>query len=222
MRNAELLNKIDAAIAEKNLLKHPFYQDWQAGKLSRESLQLYAAQYYRHVEAFPKHLRVLAARTEGPIRDIVMENLAEEENPARPHPKLWRDFAATLGVNEDDITSCPALPGTQKVVETFREIVGDRTVAEAVAALYAYEAQVPEICTTKIDGLKKFYGVNSPKGLAYFAVHEEADKGHRAAWRNWLLEHTEGSEEEILATTNEALDALWGTLDAVHCAPATN
>src|SRR5207245_10840527 len=96
MRNTELLNKIDAAIAEKNLLKHPFYQDWQAGKLSREALQLYSAQYYRHVEAFPKHLRVLAARTEGPLRDTVMENLAEEENPAAPHPKLWRDFAAAV------------------------------------------------------------------------------------------------------------------------------
>ena len=64
MANTELLARMDAAIAEKNLLKHPFYQDWQAGKLSREALQLYAAQYYRHVEAFPKHLRVLAARTE--------------------------------------------------------------------------------------------------------------------------------------------------------------
>ena len=217
MANTELLAKIDAAIAEKNLLKHPFYQDWQAGKLSREALQLYAAQYYRHVEAFPKHLRVLAARTEGPIRDIVLENLAEEENPSRPHPKLWRDFAAAVGVGEDDITSCPALPGTQAVVATFREIVGDRTVAEAVAALYAYEAQVPEIATTKIEGLKKFYGVTSSEGLAYFEVHEEADKAHRAAWRNWLAEHAEGSEEEILATTNEALNALWGALDAVHC-----
>jgi len=220
MRNTELLNKIDAAIAEKNLLKHPFYQDWQVGKLSREALQLYAAQYYRHVEAFPKHLRVLAARTEGPIRDMVMENLAEEENPERPHPKMWREFAAALGVGEDDITCCPALPGTQAVVETFREIVGDRPVAEAVAALYAYEAQVPEIATTKIDGLKKFYGINSPEGLGYFEVHETADKAHREAWRNWLMEHAEGGEEEILATTNEALDALWGALDAVHCAPA--
>jgi pyrroloquinoline-quinone synthase len=218
MQSSALLQKIDAAIAEKSLLKHPFYQDWQMGKLSREALQLYAAQYYRHVEAFPKHLRVLAARTEGPIRDIVLENLAEEENPALPHPKLWRDFAASLGVNEEDITCCPSLPGTQAVVETFREIVGDRSVAEAVAALYAYEAQVPEIATTKIGGLKKFYGVTSPKGLAYFTVHEEADKTHRASWRNWLEEHAHGEEEEILATTNEALDALWGALDAVHCA----
>jgi pyrroloquinoline-quinone synthase len=121
-------------------------------------------------------------------------------------------------VNEEDITSCPSLPGTQAVVAKFREIVGDRSVAEAVAALYAYEAQVPEIATSKIDGLKKFYGVSSDRALAYFAVHQEADKAHRAAWRGWLEEHAHGDEVEILATTNEALDALWGALDAVHCA----
>ena len=217
VKRPTLLVRLDAAIAEKSLLKHPFYQDWQAGKLSREALQLYAAQYYRHVEAFPKHLRVLAARTEGPLQGLIRENLAEEENPAGSHPKLWRDFAAAVGVGEDDITCCPALPGTQAVVQKFREICGDRPVAEAVAALYAYEAQVPEIATTKMDGLRKFYGVTHPEGLAYFAVHEEADKAHRAAWRGWLEEHAEGNEEEILATTHEALDALWGALDAVHC-----
>jgi len=102
-------------------------------------------------------------------------------------------------------------------VQKFREISGDRPVAEAVAALYAYESQVPEIAATKVDGLKKFYGVTQAEALAYFAVHEETDKAHRAAWRAWLEEHASGDEEEILRTTNEALDALWGALDAVHC-----
>jgi pyrroloquinoline-quinone synthase len=217
VKNAGLLARLDAAIAEKSLLKHPFYQDWQAGKLSKEALQLYAAQYYRHVEAFPGHLRVLAARTEGALQGLIRENLAEEESPEGSHPKLWRDFAAAVGVGEDDITCCPSLPGTQAVVQKYREICGDRPVAEAVAALYAYESQVPEIATTKIDGLKKFYGVTRAEGLAYFEVHEEADKAHRAAWRGWLEEHAVGDEEEILKTTNEALDALWGALDAVHC-----
>jgi len=217
MANTELVKKLDAAIAEKNLLKHPFYQDWQSGKLSREALQLYAAQYYRHVEAFPGHLRVLAARTEGPLQKLIQENLAEEEDLAAPHPKLWRDFAAAVGVDEDHVTCCPALPGTKAVVRTFREICGDRPVAEAVATLYAYESQVPEIATTKMEGLTKFYGVSASKGLAYFVVHEETDKLHRAAWRGWLEEHANGDEEEILKTTNEALDALWGALDAVHC-----
>jgi pyrroloquinoline-quinone synthase len=216
MSNTQLLDNIDAAIAEKNLLKHPFYQDWQAGKLSRESLQLYASQYYRHVEAFPKHLRVLANRADESLKPVVLENLAEEENPIRPHPQLWRDFAAALGVSEDDLTSSPSLPGTQNVVHTFRDICANRSVAEAVAALYAYEAQVPEIATTKIDGLNRFYGINDIKGTAYFSVHEEADKAHRAAWRNWLAENTSGNEDQILASTNEALSALWGALDAVH------
>ena len=195
MAQTHLLARLDAAIAEKNLLNHPFYKDWQAGKLSRESLQLYASQYYRHVEAFPKHLRVLAARAQGPLREIVMENLAEEENPEGPHPQLW-----------------------QAVVSTFREICGDRPVAEAVAALYAYESQVPEISATKIDGLKKFYGIDRPEALAYFSVHEEADKAHRAAWRGWLEEHaSDSNEEEIMTTAKDALNALWGALDAVYC-----
>jgi pyrroloquinoline-quinone synthase len=216
MSNTVLLDKIDAAIAEKNLLKHPFYHDWQAGKLSRESLQLYATQYYRHVEAFPKHLRVLAERADASLKPVVLENLAEEENPERSHPQLWRDFAAALGVNEEVVTCSPSLPGTQTVVHTFRDICANRSISEAVAALYAYEAQVPEIATTKIDGLKRFYGISNAEGTAYFAVHEEADKAHRAAWRNWLAENASGNDDQILASTHEALNALWGALDAVH------
>jgi len=219
MSKTQLLDRLDDAIAQKSLLNHPFYQDWLAGKLSRESLQLYAAQYYRHVEAFPKHLRVLAARADESLKTVVLENLAEEENPVRPHSQLWRDFASALGVSEDDITTAPSLPGTQNVVHTFRDICANRSLAEAVAALYAYESQVPEIATTKIDGLNRFYGITSSKGTAYFSVHEEADKAHREAWRSWLAQNASSdgaSEAQILASTNEALSALWGALDAVH------
>jgi pyrroloquinoline-quinone synthase len=216
MSNALLLEKIDAAVSEKNLLKHPFYQDWQTGKLSRESLQLYAAQYYRHVEAFPQHLRVLAGRADASLKPVVLENLAEEENPERSHPQLWRDFAAALGVSEEDITGAPSLPGTQSVVHTFRDICANRSVSEAVAALYAYESQVPEIASTKMDGLHRYYGISDAKSTAYFSVHEEADKAHRAAWRNWLAQNATGGQEQILRSTQDALNALWGALDAVH------
>jgi pyrroloquinoline-quinone synthase len=198
------------------LLHHPFYQDWQAGKLSRAALQLYAVQYYFHVEAFPEHLKVLAARADDTLKPVVLENLAEEENPAAPHPKLWRDFAEALGVSQEEIASCPPLPGVRSLMDTFRKIVSDRPMTEAVAALSAYEAQVPEIGTTKSNGLKKFYGIDQPQALAYFAVHEEADKLHRAAWRNWLEQNADASEDHILATANRALDALWYGLDAVH------
>ena len=38
-----LLDSIDSLIDRYHLLKHPFYQAWTEGTLSKESLQLYAA-----------------------------------------------------------------------------------------------------------------------------------------------------------------------------------
>jgi len=226
-KQTEWVQQLDIAIAERNLLKHPFYQDWQAGTLEHARLRLYAAQYYLHVQDFPLHLRNLADRAEGGLRALVLENLAEEENSAAPHPKLWRHFAAAIGVGEETLWTSAALPGIRRLIETYREICQQRSLAEAVAALYAYEAQVPEIATSKIAGLRRHYGVSTATGLAYFAVHEQADKLHRAACRGWLENYGNSSvppennvdQEQILQTARRALDALWGALDSIQTAP---
>ncbi len=215
-----LLVQLDEQVSRRHLLKHPFYQDWQSGRLERSALQLYAAQYYRHVKAFPEHLRRLSERAPGGLRELIEENLAEEENPLHAHPQLWRDFAGAVGTTAEALDHSPALPGTQALVNTYRRICSESPLAEAVAALYVYEAQVPEIAAQKIEGLRRFYGVTDPKGLGYFAVHEEADVRHRAAWRGWLEQDANGSTEPVLRTADEALRALWGALDAVYHAAA--
>ena len=38
----ELLNRLDAMIDERHLLKHPFYTRWNEGTLPMEALQEYA------------------------------------------------------------------------------------------------------------------------------------------------------------------------------------
>lgn len=210
-----LVTALDALIQKHHLLQHPFYQAWTQGTLDRASLQLYAAQYYKHVEAFPQHLRRLATRTEGELRSLIEENLAEEENPRLPHPKLWRDFAASLDVEGATLDSTQPLPGTQALVDTFQQISEQGTPTEAVAAFYAYESQVPEIATRKIDGLRRFYNITEPRSLAYFAVHEEADVRHRQAWRTWLAQQSDVDTEAVLHGAERALRALWGALDAV-------
>lgn len=210
-----LVTALDALIQKHHLLQHPFYQAWTQGTLDRASLQLYAAQYYKHVEAFPQHLRRLATRTEGELRNLIEENLAEEENPRLPHPKLWRDFAASLDVEGATLDSTQPLPGTQALVDTFQQISEQGTPTEAVAAFYAYESQVPEIATRKIDGLRRFYDITEPRSLAYFAVHEEADVRHRQAWRTWLAQQSGVDTEAVLDGAERALRALWGALDAV-------
>ena len=147
---------------------------------------------------------------------LVQENLDEELDPSAPHPKLWRQFAESIGVNDASMDNAKPLPGVAALLDTYDEAATQGTLAQAVASFYAYEAQVPEIAGEKIAGLKKFYGVTDSKALAYFAVHQEADVRHRAAWRGWLASQKNVDEVAVLCSTQRSLKALWGALDAVY------
>jgi pyrroloquinoline-quinone synthase len=211
-----LPDSLDAMIEKHHLLKHPFYRAWTEGKLSKESLGLYAKQYYQHVRAFPENLKQLESRTDGNVKKLVKENLAEELHPAGPHPALWRQFARSLGVTDKAMDTAQPLPGIAALLDTFDEVAAQGTVGQAIAAFYVYEAQVPEIAAQKISGLRRFYGITDPQALAYFAVHEEADVRHRAAWREWLASQKDLDEVAVRCAAERALKALWGALDAVY------
>jgi pyrroloquinoline-quinone synthase len=222
-----VLTGLDRLVEKYHLLKHPFYRAWSDGTLPRETLALYAEQYYQHVRAFPENLEKLAGRADGELRAIVNENLAEELDPAGPHPKLWRQFARAVGAREEELNSGRPLPGVAALLDAFDELCENGSKAQAVAAFYVYESQVPEIATQKIAGLKKHYGITAEPALRYFAVHEEADVRHRKAWRQWLEAQPETECAPILAAGERALKALWGALDAVYpkvpvCASSKN
>src|SRR5438105_9359494 len=100
------LDKIDNDIAQKHLLKHPFYLAWTRGELSRAALADYARQYYHHVAAFPTYLSAVHAKCEDqPIRRQLLENLMDEEASSPNHPALWLQFADCLGISKADAQS---------------------------------------------------------------------------------------------------------------------
>jgi pyrroloquinoline-quinone synthase len=211
------LNKIDNDIAEKHLLKHPFYLAWARGELSREALRDYAQQYYHHVAAFPTYLSAVHANCDDqPTRKQILSNLIDEEAGSPNHPELWRQFAKALGANEVDLEKTAKRSATQNLIDTFRSICREKSTADALAALYAYESQIPAICESKIDGLKKHYGFKDPKGYEYFSVHIEADKEHSAAERKMLSAYIDNTNaDNVRASVNRALDALWEMLSGV-------
>ena len=90
--------QIDAAIAERAMLTHPFYQAWEEGALTREQLRVYAKQYFHHVEAFPRAVSAVHANCpDARGRKLLAENLAEEEGVAfgkDDHATLWLGFFA--------------------------------------------------------------------------------------------------------------------------------
>ena len=213
----QYLDKIDNDIAAKHLLKHPFYLAWTRGELSQEALTDYAKQYYHHVAAFPTYLSAVHAKCDDQAtRKQLLSNLIDEETGSPNHPDLWKKFAEGLGVDDVDLAKTPKQSETKNLIDTFRSVCGERSTAEGLAALYAYESQIPAICESKIDGLKKHYGFTNSKHYEYFSVHIEADREHSAAERKMLsAKIDDGNFENVKASVNRVLDALCEMLSGV-------
>lgn len=211
------LDQIDKDIAAKHLLKHPFYLAWTRGELSKQALTDYARQYYHHVAAFPTYLSAVHAQCDDQAtRKQLLINLIDEEAGSPNHPELWKQFAQGLGVNDIDLARIEKQPETKKLIETFRSACGKGSTAEGLGALYAYESQIPSICESKIEGLKKHYGFTKPEHYEYFTVHIEADREHSAAEREILSRYiNERNFESVKASVNRVLDALWEMLSGV-------
>ena len=211
------LDQIDKDIEAKHLLKHPFYEAWTRGELSREALADYARQYYQHVVAFPTYLSAIHAKCDDQMtRKELLNNLIDEEAGSPNHPELWLNFAEGFGVSAQDAQTAEKWPETKNLIDTFQSVCRDGSTAEALGALYAYESQIPAICQSKVDGLKKHYGVDDPKHYEYFSVHIEADREHSAAERKMLSGYIgKQNFEFVRASANRVLDALLNMLSGV-------
>jgi pyrroloquinoline-quinone synthase len=211
------LHSIDRQIAAKHLLTHPFYLAWTRGELSMAALADYARQYYHHVAAFPTYLSAVHAKCDDqPTRRQLLKNLIDEEAGSPNHPELWLQFAEALGVSKEDVRSSEKWTETSNLIGTFRSVCSEGATAEGLAALYAYESQIPAVSESKIKGLVENYKMTESRDYEYFTVHVEADREHAAAERSMLSQHV---TNENAATTSNAvdriLDALWEMLSGV-------
>jgi len=208
--------RIDEVVAEQHLLKHPFYTAWTEGRLSVSALRGYAAQYYKHVAAFPRYLSAIHAQTPDlETRQYLLENLIDEERGAENHPELWLRFAEGIGTTREVVRGAAPLPETSACDATYREIAGARGPLVGLAALYAYESMVPAVSESKIEGLRLHYGIDDPETLRFFSVHVEVDEWHAEVARR-LLERAPSSEQDAATdAADEALGALNGLLDGV-------
>jgi pyrroloquinoline-quinone synthase len=219
------LNELDSRINKYDLLCHPFYKAWSAGKLTREDLREYACDYYHHVEAFPSYLAQLGIRLEeGELRRAVLANMSDEKGgedafgvPEQPHAELWLDFAEGMGASRSMRGHQP-IAEVKGLMEYFSRVAREGSSEEALAAFYAYESQVPRIAQEKARGLREMYGAEE-KTYSYFTLHTTADVYHSRVWRQQLaklVEKNPACTESALAAAESAAKALWRALDGIE------
>jgi pyrroloquinoline-quinone synthase len=223
MSQSEFWIELERRTAKYDLLCHPFYKAWKAGELSREDLREYARDYYHHVAAFPEYLGAFAARLpEGELRAAVLENrddeLGMDAAAGRAHHAIWLEFARAMGGDVTEIAESTPLAEVRELIETFERIAREGSSAQALAAFYAYESQVPRVAAEKASGLRERYGADEA-ACEYFTLHTTADVHHSRVWREQLdrviTENPEQSAAALDAAENTA-QALWRALDGIE------
>ena len=213
------LAALEERIARYDLLCHPYYEAWTAGQLTHDDLRQYATDYYQHVAAFPAYLSALHSRLDdGELRRAVLRNLCGEELDGRPHSELWLDFAEGMGADREQLRRREAKPEVRELIGEFRRVAREGSTAEALAAFYAYESQVPRVAKAKADGLAERYGADA-KTCAYFKLHQLADVEHSQVWRELLSEEVAAHPDQAdsaLAAAETAAQALWHVLDGME------
>ncbi len=218
----KFIEEVNSTIEKQSLLNHPFYQKWNEGKLSVEELREYAKQYYHFVKHFPRFVSCVHSNCDDvKTRQILLENLADEEGfktGIEDHPRLWINFAESLGLTEAEVKSAEPLREVEDLVDGMYELTRSPEFTLGLAALYAYESQVPEISKTKIAGLKNFYGIDSERAIEFFKVHEEADIYHSRDEME-IMNNTNRSLEDqkrLINTVDESATLMWNFLDGVY------
>ena len=208
---SRLITSIDDEISNRSLLKHPFYRMWAEGRLPLDHLAGYSKDYFQLVKAVPNLVSNVSNSARDPrARHQIEENRKEELGHVEP----WIKFAKALGVKNRELLG---YHGARKTLESIAEL--DRLTSlsfqEGIAALYAYEKQLPEISRSKIDGLQAYYGIRGGEGTRYFELHEEADLRHAAVWRAMLMKSAKEDHGPILRAAIASLRAQNALLDSV-------
>ena len=209
MLRMDIVQRIDSEIESRSLLKHPFYQMWSEGKLTIDHLKGYSKEYFQLVKAVPGMVENIA--TASPSNHDIASNAKEDTDHVAP----WVRFASALGVSTDELFSYDGETKTNAAVEKLAKL-SSSSFEEAVAAMYAYEAELPRISRSKIDGMKEFYHMNSKDATEYFEIHEEADVRHAQVWRDILLSIPKERQDAALDAAVESLKAQNMLLDSVQ------
>jgi len=205
----DLIKQVDEMIAERSLLKHPFYEMWSDGKLTIDSLAGYSKEYFQLVKAVPSFMTPIIEKAPKSAIAELIDNKQEEADHVRP----WIKFAGELGISEQELTSYEGLEKTKKAVSDLSDLMN--TYEGGSCAMYAFEKEIPKISQTKLDGMAKFYGMSNDEATEYFKLHTEADIRHAAAWRK-ILETTSTNTDSLIETADKSISAQNLLLDSCY------
>jgi len=203
--------------------RHPLWHKIAEGKVPREKMKIFAAQFFLQVREFPRAISALHSRCyDSGERLKLAESLYEEEtghiSGSAPHPELFIRIGIGLGMKREEMTEAKPLPSTAALIDWFELSTKDRSFPEGIAAInVAAEGQVPGNFGPFARSLEKHYGLTHDQ-VAFFDVHEIADRDHSDVGDHILSHATLTPEEQVKvrAAAERSVDLWWQFFDGME------
>jgi pyrroloquinoline-quinone synthase len=201
---------------------HPLWWKIAEGRLDQGQVQGFARQFFLQVVEFPRAVSALHSRCPDREERIKLaESVYEEEtgrlSKSKPHPELFLDFCAGLGLAREDVLGAEPLPGTTALIHWFELSTRERPFLEGVAAInLAAEGQVVGNFGPFADALQRHYGL-SKAAVAFWDVHELADAEHSDVGDHIVVRHatTDQLQAGIRDAVRTSLKMWWLFFDDI-------
>ncbi|HVN90002.1 MAG TPA: iron-containing redox enzyme family protein [Candidatus Binataceae bacterium] len=203
--------------------QHPLWKKIADGKVPRDKMKIFAAQFFLQVREFPRAISALHSRCYDSVQRLKLaESLYEEEtgqlSGSAPHPELFIRLGTGLGMKREELTEAKPLPSTAALIDWFELSTKDRSFDEGIAAInVAAEGQVPGNFESFARALQKHYNLNTEQ-VSFFDVHELADRDHSDVGDH-VLSHSEMTEQEkvkVRGAAERSVELWWQFFDGME------
>ncbi len=225
----EFVDLLEKECLDHPALNHSYLKKFEAGKVNKEHIKLFAEQYYCFSRHFSRYLAALVAITpDEASRAPLIKNLHEEyggrqeENrdmdPELTHPAIFRRFLRSVGIDtsQENLAAIKPLPETKLFVDKYLNIRFLNYIEAFGGMGPGTEYIVPKMYTYIREGCRKA-GL-SEDNVLFFSAHIELDVEHAEGIKDSLLPfaQTEDHQEILRFGALDFLDArtvLWDGLE---------
>lgn len=209
--------------------KHPFHKLMNDGKLSREQLQVWAANRFYYQKTIPiKDAIVLSRCPLREVRRVWIQRIHDHDGFGDTPGGIekWYRLGAGVGLTAEDLESeRMLLPGTRFAVDAYTNFVATKPWIEGVASSLT-ELFAPNLMIKRLAAFEQHYTWIDPDALAYFRSRPPLAKRDSDHGLSLVLEHCQTREQQqrAVAALKFKCDLLWAQLDAIyyHCVDPTN
>jgi pyrroloquinoline-quinone synthase len=200
---------------------HPFHRRMDAGELTREELQRWAANRFYYQKCIPlKDAAILSNCSEVAVRRVWIQRIIDHDGPTEGAGGIesWLRLGEALGLSREELESeRRVLPGVRYAVDAYVNFARRRPWVEAVASSLT-ELFGPAAIRVRLDALERHYAWIDPAGLEYFRARlVQAPRDAQYAL-DLTVERcrTREQQRDAVAALRFKTEVLWAQLDAIE------